>query len=1023
MPIANPYSKPSNPYTKVGPGQSKEIVITPLGNGNASARNVECSVPIVSIPSKTPAASTKLAKDFPSKASKKIPCFKEQLKIQIQQLKQKKKLEKERKEHAIVVERQKREQAEQSRLQLVKQQHQKRVKHHSNQTEKIPRETLIAVTTAKVPQPTIRPQHQVTPPQTCREHGNSKPTDSLVAPLCLSQQPSVHYVDQVTPSNSFREPSHGNATPMAPSLQQNNYSLQPSLIQQTSCQVTPSASYRETSQGNSVPIGSSTTPLLLVSSSFPPHHNVSQQCLIRKSLFHAADKDTVKLPLGHPHVIPPLWNCYQHPFYPNYQTHPTYPVNQHHPYYSYRPHPMLPQKPLGLLSNDLLTSPSPYSRTHTLLPIVIEKPLDGVFGISLRVDTTSVLVEPELTDRDMIINVLHDMVNNISTRNNQNITTRRRKRRRRMAFRAMCVAKANGTLKVGDIIISIHGSLTSGRSFDEACKLFGGGTATEGGMIQCELLVGRRKQVVMPVAPLVKAPTPVLPTKIPFVCSETTNQTLRGDFSANELIDLFNGVVKLLTDKTRILGYKALDVVEKAVLCLPLREFSDVKKKLAQMNRELELTLISAAKQHWNGAPWTDSQRATLRALPRPILGCRCGSKDHTHVNNPMCGLYSNLHPVPSFAPPRQPLETSLKDLSALETAYKDRFIKLKEEQERDQDEARFVAEMEHIQVSTVGKAIFVPSFTAMILSSIATVSDDFESQAAAAIKKRILHAKEQIRPPAAGVESDDDVLLTSLGKRGTAPTNDCESKKVNANEFPLLDVGFNILFLAKLLVHISKTWGHLYREPVHKDYAWRWELFHGSNSEHGTNPGGKNPRRPRSASLENVQFGFKEVQMSRLEEWAFGTREQRSDPKETESEMKQAAQDGLAIAYLVSPERSGLLDELLVLLRSRIIRKTRNGGAVFRRDWASQVDLLLLNDMYAHWSLDADPENKHCMHNKVRYNLASYWIRIDGAWALSEDMSEIIYIDEEFDEWRQTFESKADMKSNEEEGIGRFGI
>jgi hypothetical protein len=370
--------------------------------------------------------------------------------------------------------------------------------------------------------------------------------------------------------------------------------------------------------------------------------------------------------------------------------------------------------------------------------------------------------------------------------------------------------------------------------------------------------------------------------------------------------------------------------------------------------------------------------------------------------------------------------------LSALETAFKDRFVKLKEEQVKEEDEARFVAEMERIQLTTLRKAIFAPSLTVIILSSLASISDEFEKMATIKTAEKTPSLVKET-PPAplhvVDVDSDDDVPLMALGKRGALlPGKERESKKQKTEETPPCEVGFNVLFLGKLLLHMSKTWGHVYREPSHKDYAWRWEVFHGSYSEQGTMPGGKNPKTPGSTTLETLQFGLNEDLMSRLECVGFGCAgfgigEPKSDQKETEQRNKLAAEAALIVAHLVSPERSGILDELLSLARSGIIRKTKNGGAVLRKNWSSQVDPLLLDDMNARWSLDADPENKHCLNNKIRYNLASYWIRLDGAWALSEDMGEEVYLDQDFEEWRQTFEEKAEMKSNKEEGIGRFGI
>jgi hypothetical protein len=65
--------------------------------------------------------------------------------------------------------------------------------------------------------------------------------------------------------------------------------------------------------------------------------------------------------------------------------------------------------------------------------------------------------------------------------------------------------------------------------------------------------------------------------------------------------------------------------------------------------------------------------------------------------------------------------------------------------------------------------------------------------------------------------DEEDDVPLVALGKRKMASWSEREgSKKQKTNVPPL-----SYTFLARLLSHISTTWGHVYREPSHEDYAW----------------------------------------------------------------------------------------------------------------------------------------------------------------------------------------------------------
>lgn len=64
---------------------------------------------------------------------------------------------------------------------------------------------------------------------------------------------------------------------------------------------------------------------------------------------------------------------------------------------------------------------------------------------------------------------------------------------------------------------------------------------------------------------------------------------------------------------------------------------------------------------------------------------------------------------------------------------------------------------------------------------------------------------------------------------------------------------------------------------------------------------------------------------------------------------------------------------------------------------------------MDAKWSYGGDPANKYLIHHKVKRDLANYWIRgHDGhAWVLQEDLSEIVFVDKVWDEWRRLFEAE----------------
>ena len=260
-----------------------------------------------------------------------------------------------------------------------------------------------------------------------------------------------------------------------------------------------------------------------------------------------------------------------------------------------------------------------------------------------------------------------------------------------------------------------------------------------------------------------------------------------------------------------------------------------------------------------------------------------------------------------------------------------------------------------------------------------------------------------------------DDLPLLALGKRPPLGELGPLAKKTR-NGTELASLGFHPTFLAQLLIFISHTWGHVYREPTHNDFSWRWEVHHGQTSEsHDKRETSKNPRTPGSLTFENVEFAVKSTAFAKTNKVA------QDQVPETPT-----AEDIIRLAYLLSPQKTGLLDELKALLDLLIIvRTSENGAAILAEDWFTRVDPLILDDMDAKWSYGADPDNKYLIHHKVKRDLANYWIRghDDDAWALQEDLSEIIFVDEEWDEWRRSFEAEKAIFADNEDGIGKFGI
>jgi len=159
------------------------------------------------------------------------------------------------------------------------------------------------------------------------------------------------------------------------------------------------------------------------------------------------------------------------------------------------------------------------------------------------------------------------------------------------------------------------------------------------------------------------------------------------------------------------------------------------------------------------------------------------------------------------------------RDLNAVESAFTNRFIRMKAEESALEAEAEFVGRMEEFQIRRCGKAIFAPnSLTAMVLSAVVELEPQFRN------RRRV----EPDEPPTKSVagqevdededsDDDDDIPLIALGKR-ESPTKPSASiiKKRRRVE---MDIPKD--YIANLLVYISGRWGHVYREPSELEHAW----------------------------------------------------------------------------------------------------------------------------------------------------------------------------------------------------------
>lgn len=216
------------------------------------------------------------------------------------------------------------------------------------------------------------------------------------------------------------------------------------------------------------------------------------------------------------------------------------------------------------------------------------------------------------------------------------------------------------------------------------------------------------------------------------------------------------------------------------------------------------------------------------------------------------------------------------------------------------------------------------------------------------------------------------------------------------------------VLLLYNLLVSFL-TNSFINEQPFHHR---RWEVYHGHiGDESGSNweANTKNPRAEGSLSLENIRFLIHSGVTSSIEN------------KSASPADKSAALQALAL--VISPERSGVSDEILALIQIGVLRVSERGLLMITKNWWQNVDLLLLEDMRNQWGLKADPNNKCGMNEKLRATLAKKWRRGSYGWALAKDPRDIIYDTYEFDTWRQFFEDKQQEQAHLEEGIGEFGL
>ncbi len=637
-------------------------------------------------------------------------------------------------------------------------------------------------------------------------------------------------------------------------------------------------------------------------------------------------------------------------------------------------------------------------------------------------------------------------------------------------------------LQPGDIVLKVNNQDVGGLTFQQAVRHFASCSAkaadASDSLIQCPLVVARAKPVTRPASVSIETSSSAhgvtaVPSKVPFVLNTLTDRIVSGDFTAAEVMALAQGCMRCISTESRALGHVPPMDMELTLLQgagLALRDLTSIARKLNHSIRIMEQSMKEAARSHWANqwnleelltagtdlqiANLTDAERSALRELPRPLKGCRCGSPNHEYVNDVKCVLYRNLRFLPENNAGLEEERKLIKkakssDLNAIQMALKDRILKLKDATEREEEEARFVEKMEKFQVTKLKRAVFAPSLTAMVLSAIAALANDLSgadstiedvakvcgtdisnnerpAATAARLDSTTNGAQETEASPSSkksmGVQEnsddddDDDIPLMDLCKRSNPSSFEPEAKRLKTEDTQYVKERptLNVSFMAKMLHHISHTWGHLYAEPSDSDYAWRWEVYHGQTSTGEARRDSKlrNPRPPDSLSFENIRFSLTGDVVSRL-----------SAAVKQNNTTLEAANDILLVHHLLSPKRTGLYDEVMALTDMGVLRRTRTGCLVLANDWYSHVDPLLLDEMEHNWSKRVDPTNKHCICRSMRTKLERSWRRVERGWSLSDEPEDVIYRDDEWEEWRSHFRDRFDSQINEADGIEKFGI
>ncbi|EJK74883.1 hypothetical protein THAOC_03413, partial [Thalassiosira oceanica] len=280
----------------------------------------------------------------------------------------------------------------------------------------------------------------------------------------------------------------------------------------------------------------------------------------------------------------------------------------------------------------------------------------------------------------------------------------------------------------------------------------------------------------------------------------------------------------------------------------------------------------------------------------------------------------------------------------------------------------------------------------------------------------------------AGGEESDsddDEVPLTALKKRPATVSRSEPPGSKRAKQEPSVKskvapakskVAPSAYALALVLNEISKTHGHLFREPSHAEYAWQQR--HRSRL---TSPLAKevmfrgNPREPGSLSFEDVHLMLPEDRLARLRGGAARGPGPACQPPPP-------PHDEWIVSHLSSEAATGLRHEVDVLVGVGLLAVADDGSLLLADGWERRAYHSLLNDM-KDWGSDEDPHGLFGVHGRIK-KLETKWRNKNGEWQYSEGGSVVVTLkDQEYQTRKEVFTDNYSNWTSEKSGMGTFGV